>query len=166
MKLISNFNYATVAATCKLTRIAKVAAVEVVAAAACDVAVVAAAVASVVAAAGCRLHRVASCRLPIASGQLTVPRSVYASVCVCVLVCGHCGVCRRISNSPIADRTVTTTATVIRCRSLSSVAVAALDFPPHTHSHNYKFMCAQTRTGKHTLTHFLAHTRTVRAVRI
>lgn len=84
MKLISNFNYATVTATCKLTRIAKVAAVEVVAAAACDVAVVAAAVASVVATAGCRLHRVASCRLPIANGQLTVTRSVYASVCACV----------------------------------------------------------------------------------
>lgn len=45
MKLISNFNYATVAATCKLTRIAKVAAVDVVAAM-----VVAAATACVVAA--------------------------------------------------------------------------------------------------------------------
>lgn len=77
---------------------------------------------------------------------------------MCVLVCGHCGVCRRISNSPIADRTVTTTATVIRCRSLSSVAVAALDFPPHTHSHNYKFMCSQIPTRKHTKSH--THTRT------
>lgn len=69
MKLISNFNYATVAATCKLTRIVKVAAVV-------------AAAASVVAAAGCRLHRVASCRLPIASSQLTVTSALCASVCL------------------------------------------------------------------------------------
>lgn len=83
MKLISNFNYATVAATCKLTRIAKVAAVDVVAVVDIVASVVAAA-ASVVAVAGCRLHRVASCRLPIASSQLTVTSAVCASVCVCL----------------------------------------------------------------------------------
>lgn len=77
MKLISNFNYATVAATCKLTRIAKVAAAIAVASVvavdavvvALDAAAAAVGVASVVAAAGCRLQ---SCQLPVAGYPLPV----------------------------------------------------------------------------------------------